>query len=233
MTLQGNHVEATAVLEESLALYRSLRDRRGIAGCLSGLGRISAALQDSDTAGARFEEALLLFRELNDMERSAGVLANLAFVARLRGDTANALILNEESLLIYRQVGNVMGASIALSQLGMVAIDREHTDDARNFFRESLEIRHDLQDSVRLAESLEEMASASEPLHAARLWGAAERNREDIGAPLDPHDEAWYNRQFARARATLTDESEFERAWQEGRGLTLSQAIELALQADL
>ena len=43
----------------------------------------------------------------------------------------------------------------------------------------------------------------------------------------DPPD---YNRRVAAARTALGDDAAFDRAWLEGRALTLEQVIELALE---
>nr|MDQ6923461.1 hypothetical protein [Pseudomonadota bacterium] len=63
-----------------------------------------------------------------------------------------------------------------------------------------------------------------------RIWGAVERLRTESGSPLPPKDRPVYDRRVAAARAALGDDAAFDRAWQEGRALTLEQAIELALE---
>ena len=45
---------------------------------------------------------------------------------------------------------------------------------------------------------------------AARLWGGAERLREELGAPLPPANRAALRRQVAAARAALGDDAAFE-----------------------
>jgi hypothetical protein len=67
-------------------------------------------------------------------------------------------------------------------------------------------------------------------LRAARLWGAAERLRAEIGVPLSPRLRPNYDRRVAAARSASEDDTAFERAWQEGRALTIEQAIKLALE---
>jgi hypothetical protein len=69
------------------------------------------------------------------------------------------------------------------------------------------------------------------PVPAARVWGAAERLREEIGAPLHDYERARYERELAAARAAAADEAAFALAWKEGRGMTIEAAIELALDA--
>ena len=67
-------------------------------------------------------------------------------------------------------------------------------------------------------------------LRAARIWGAAQRLREEIGSPLAPNERSGYDRHLEAARAALGDDANFDHAWQEGRAMTLEEAIELALE---
>jgi hypothetical protein len=66
------------------------------------------------------------------------------------------------------------------------------------------------------------------PERAARLWGAAERQRQAIGCRPAPAARATYERALATARAQL-DEATFEAAWAAGRSLSLAQVIADAL----
>jgi hypothetical protein len=66
-------------------------------------------------------------------------------------------------------------------------------------------------------------------LAAARVWGAAERLRGEIGAPLHDHERSRYEREVAAARAATAEGTAFANAWEEGRAMTLEAAVELAL----
>ena len=66
------------------------------------------------------------------------------------------------------------------------------------------------------------------PSRAARIWAAAERLREEIGVPLRSFDRANYEDALVAARAALGDDA-FERAWREGRAMTLEDAVRYAL----
>ncbi len=65
---------------------------------------------------------------------------------------------------------------------------------------------------------------------AARLWGAAEGLREVMGTPLSSPELAEYERDVA-ATSTQIDEALWQAAWQEGRTMSLEQAIDYALEA--
>lgn len=71
------------------------------------------------------------------------------------------------------------------------------------------------------------IAALGDSLRAARIWGAAERLHEEVGSAL-PGENSSVGARVAATRATLGDDAAFDRAWQEGRAMTLEQALGLA-----
>jgi hypothetical protein len=63
---------------------------------------------------------------------------------------------------------------------------------------------------------------------AARLWGAAEALRTDIGAPLPPDARPLYEPSMAAARALL-GEAAWETAFAQGKAMSAEEAAEYAL----
>jgi hypothetical protein len=114
-----------------------------------------------------------------------------------------------------------------------VACELGEFASARTLHEECLVIDRELGDKWGIAYSLEGLAAVAaalgSSLRAAHIWGAAEQLREEIGAPLPPNERPRYDRRVAVARAALRDDAAFERAWQEGRALTIEQGIALAL----
>ena len=62
-----------------------------------------------------------------------------------------------------------------------------------------------------------------------RLWRAAQALKAQIGAPLPPTDQDEVDQQVAVAREWL-GEAEWTAAWEEGRAMTMEQAVADALQ---
>jgi len=73
------------------------------------------------------------------------------------------------------------------------------------------------------------VASLGDTLRAARIWGASDRSRAEIGTPLMSNERTGYDRCVAAARMASGDDAAFDSAWQEGRCVALDQAIDLAL----
>ena len=161
-------------------------------------------------------------------------LESLGRVAYFEGDYTTSLRLSTESLAIMRELQHRKGIADALNNLGLVANEQGDYQSARKLFEEGMVIRRARGDRQGIVSSLEGMAAVTaafgSPPRAARIWGAAERLREEIGSPLPPNDRAHYDRRVAAARAALSNAAAFDRAWQEGRALMLEQAMDLALE---
>ena len=68
-----------------------------------------------------------------------------------------------------------------------------------------------------------------EPELAARLWGAAEGRRDQIGATLAPTFRQ-YNDRFAPPARVALDAATWDAAWSAGRMLALDEAVALGLE---
>src|SRR6266851_7866781 len=199
---------------------------------LNAAGVLSYRQGDYPAARALQEQSLAIRRELGDRSGIAGSLGNLGNVALNQGDYPAARALHEESLAISRELGNRHSIALSLSNVGHVALDQGDYSAARALHEESLAIRRELRDKRGIAESLEGLAalvaSLRESLRAARIWGVTERLRAEIGTPRPQNEMPGYDRYVAAARIASGDDAAFDSAWQEGRGLTLDQAIDLA-----
>ena len=229
---QGNYPAARQLYEESLSIRRELGDRRSIAGVLGNLGIVAYEQGDLTAAQALSEEALAISRELGDQGRVADALNILGTVALDLGDTAAARALIEQSLTIGRDLGDRDAIASSLQNLGSVAYLAGDFASARALYKESLSNRRELGDRLGAARALEGLAAVvtarGSSLRAARIWGTAERLREEIGSPLSPAERSRYEQHVTTGRAAVGDNAAFDRAWREGRALSLKQATELA-----
>jgi predicted ATPase/class 3 adenylate cyclase/Tfp pilus assembly protein PilF len=229
---QGDFGAARARIEESLVIRRELGDPRGVALALANLGTLANSQGDYGAARALYEEGLVIQRGLGDRSSIALSLNNLGAVALSQGDYGAARVVVEESLVIRRELGDRQGVADSLFNLGNVACRQGDLGAARTLYAESLVVLREIGDREGLADSLEGTASAAaecaDPLLAARLWGAAERLREELGAPLTADERPHYERATAAARAGRG--VAFDRAWQEGCAMSLEQAVALALE---
>ena len=231
---EGDFPSAWAFHHESLKMRQELGDRHGVAISLNNLGAVTHEQGDFASARKLYEESLAEQRELGDRQSIAASLNNLGNVAREQGDFASAQRLYEESLADHRELGDRQGIAESLNNLGCVARERGDLPAARALHEESLAIRRELGDRRGIAESLEGFAdvafASARPCRAARIWGAAEQLRNVIGAPLQRSECAPYERQVSAARVALGDDAAFDKAWREGRAVTLEQILEYVVE---
>jgi non-specific serine/threonine protein kinase len=226
---QGDYPAAAALFEEALAIHREEGDRNNTATTLSNLGW--AANRQGDYAAARevLEESLAIGRELGGWI-AAYALNDLGTAAHGQGDYPAAEASFKESLAISREEGTRWGMAISLAGLGTVARSRGEHESAQALLKEALIILREMGQRAHIAESLEAFAEVAlalaGPRAAARIWGYAERLREEIGAPMAPFLRASHERHVAYARAALGDDLAFDHAWQEGRAMSFDQAVQ-------
>jgi predicted ATPase/class 3 adenylate cyclase len=243
---QGDYPAARALYEESLALKREIGDKYGIAASLSNLGNVVADQGDYPAARALYEESLPLTREIGDKWGIAVSLSNLGAVAFLQGDYPAARALEEESLSLKRELGDKSGIAASLSNLGSVAFDEGDYPAARALYEESLSLTQEIGDkkgaticlaglgevAVCLAGGSEQeghVTHAEQLERSVKLLGAVEGLLQSISVVLDRADRPPYERSVNQARDLLGEEI-FKRAWDEGRTMSMEQAVEYAFE---
>jgi predicted ATPase/DNA-binding SARP family transcriptional activator/Tfp pilus assembly protein PilF len=233
---RGDYAATRTLQEKSLEIYRELGDRHAIANAFHGLALVASTQGDFAATRSLEEECLEIYKELEDRRgivNSFHSLGNLAFDL---GDYASARPLYEKCLELFRELADRYGSANILINLGAVASTQDDYASARSRFEEGLEIFRELGDRQGIAHALEAFASlnAGENKHekAARLWGAAERLNAEIGSPMMPSDQDELDRNVAKVRAAL-EEKDFAAAWEEGRTLTMEQAVEYAIESDI
>ena len=232
---QGDYARATSLLEESLTLHRELGSKEEVVGVLNGLGVLASADGDRERSVSFFSEALALSRGSGSVRKNAVSLGNLGITMLVHGDTEQATVLLDESLALFRGIGDSSNIAIGLMYSALAALTRGDHERVKALSEESLKLLQKVEDKQHIADCLEIMAGGAgaqgQAQRAARLWGAAEAMREDIGVPLQPEDRKLLDPYLATARSSLG-----EVAWQatlaEGRAMMTEQAIEYALSAE-
>src|SRR5262249_4764293 len=154
--------------------------------------------------------------ELGHTPGIAHALINVADVVVVQGDYALARSQYEESLKWSRELGNKRGIAIALNGLGNVASSQGDYSAARAHYEESLAIRSGLEGPRLIPFPLEGLAALAARTgdieRAARLWGASQRQREEISAPLPPAELAEKEQRVIEACAAMNNDDAFHAA---------------------
>jgi predicted ATPase len=235
-SLQGDVEGGKKHAEAGLALARKLGDDELVAATLVKLGSLAEWLGRLDEAWALFEESLSLLRKLGRQKSPEYPLnlSNLGYIAWLRGDLKTAKTLLEEAIVVARTLDHLFLTCIAQDNLGVVMLDLGDLASSYALGSQVLEYRRAQNDRWGMAFSLENFASLAveqkDAQCAARLWGVAERLREEIHAPMVA---SWQSRQerFAARAKSQIGEASFRSASQEGRSMGLEEAVNYAFDA--
>jgi non-specific serine/threonine protein kinase len=230
---QGRYAHATRFFRESVALYREAGDTLQTTTLVGDLGLSAYLQEDYATARSFVEESLAFAQEEATNDAIAECLNRLGDLARCEGDDTRAEALYQESLVLFQQIGLKPHLAGTLHNLGYIALHRRDYGQAAARFTESLKMLQDIGDRKGMAECLMGLAGLACALddsrRAARLFGAAEAQREALGATLWPANRLEYERNLASLRAQLTEDA-IAQTWAEGRQLSLAEAISLATQ---
>ncbi|HEX5848841.1 MAG TPA: NB-ARC domain-containing protein, partial [Rubrobacter sp.] len=230
LVFQQDYGRAIEALEEAIALYKKLGDLSGAALALANLGyaALHGGYMDRVPAFVRDGEALM--REDLKGHARAYLRVIMATAAMGQGDFDSGVAQVEEGLALCRELGDLRNTSMSLFILGMARLAGGDLDQGASSLEEGAQITRELGDSLGGAYYLLGLgklaAMRGTPIRAARLWGAAEAQREQLGMALSTFDLAasGYEEDLAAVRSAL-DRETFESAWAEGRETSSDQAI--------
>ncbi len=173
---QGDNASAGQFFAVSLAIWRELGDKHGIANMLNNLGIVALPQGDYSSAHAMHTESLALYRELDEPWSVALALANLGLVALNRGEYREAQALLADSLRLRRSLGDKQGVAQSLNNLGIVMRCLGEKGQAHSFHTESLAMFRALGDRWSIALTLANLgllALYDDPLQARILFNSS------------------------------------------------------------
>jgi len=225
-----DYATAQTLYEECLAIWRELGDKSSIAVALTQLGLIKHEQGDHTNTLSYLEQSLTLHQEAGERRNSAHTLYWLGCIAEEQGDLEKARFHLEEAYAIDLEFGQRAGH--AQWKLGDVLSMQGVYAAARKLLIESLKVAWELGDKALANASLEYLAwlaySEGESERAVRLFGAADILRTTCGYIFSPSDKNKHVARTVEVRATLGDAA-FTTAWEQGRAMTLEQAVAYAL----
>jgi len=226
---QGDYEDAEARYEEALDLYRAIGDRSGEADTLFSLSMTAAWNGDLDTGDRLADEARSMFEELGAKERIGEICMGQALTSHRRGDHATARPLWSAALAISRELGDQH--LVVTQQIGL-AICEYHDGNlgrALEIALETLDEATDLENvhlTAWMLDFISAFAASTAPEAAVRLAGAVDSLRQVAGGRMKLEPLGLENARTAASR--LLSPEELDRAWAEGRMMTLDESAERA-----
>jgi non-specific serine/threonine protein kinase len=232
--IQEGDRAAEVLAAESAAICRSLGDGAGLGWAL-WLWAYSQRRHDAVAAQALAEESLTV-RQAGDDAREIGwshwLLGDLA---RIRGEFQKAARSYADAFALVQAAGPCAEISDVYRSLGQIAALQGDYPRARQLFDECLVVRRSVGDTWNIPDSFEGLAwlatMQEQAARAVRLYGAAAAIRERSGTALLGERHTRLERHLLVARQALGD-ARASAAWEEGRRMSVDQAIDYALASD-
>jgi tetratricopeptide (TPR) repeat protein len=114
--------EGFRAMEEALALYREVGNRRGEANVLWGMGNAGYFLNQGDAGASYFRQALEIFHAEGDVTMEAWSLHMLGSALLRQGRADESRPLLRDALGRFRDAGDASGIAMVLDDLGSQAV---------------------------------------------------------------------------------------------------------------
>ncbi len=206
---RGEFDRATELWEESVTIFRELGDRWATGVLLGNLGHVAMATGRFDRAVALHEENLSIARLLGDKGSIGREVFNLAEAMQMRGDGEQDSML-DEALDLQRETNDRHSEIATLALMADNALARSEIRRAAHLFANAVNSCRGISDrsilaNVALLERTAAFAvSTGQEARGARLLGAADALRNEIGAPVMPHLRPIQHHCLERLAATMT-----------------------------
>jgi tetratricopeptide repeat protein len=144
--------------EQTIAAYREIDDKAGLAGGLGNLASVLDAVGELRESLKMQTAGLEAFRDVGDQRGTASTLTNIGNLLAELGDLDGAQARYEEAFRIHQQIGYKRGAAYALYGLADVLTSRENFSEGRKKAEASAAIRQELGEQINVAASQAQLA---------------------------------------------------------------------------
>ncbi|MEO6090334.1 MAG: AfsR/SARP family transcriptional regulator, partial [Umezawaea sp.] len=209
-SISGDYAESARLHWEALRMAEELELWPEVSFQLSWLGRIALLAKDYLRSREFHGRALRLAAEHTFTPAEMYAATGLAMGLRREGELDEA----EKHLLTvlhwHRRAAFETGSTLILAELGFIAEHRGNASEARELHLDGLRIAREGGDPRAIALALEGLAGAhalaGDPVHAARLLGAASTARASVGRPLPDAERGDVDRIAGAVRVVLGEE---------------------------
>lgn len=232
----GSTDRALALAQKVVALHRESGSSVALADSILNLAVIESersADVDYELTRALFQEAQALYVKYGEKLGLADTLYYQGYQEYEQRHLKKALQLYEHSLAIYREMGANLDVGDVLSLLADIAFEKKQWDRAESQFLESLSYRWEARDRYGISLSLDGLAAvaavAKHPEQSARLSGAADAIRAELGTRIPEDELPEFTERLNLARSQLT-EGQWNSFFKEGQMLSTKEAVEEAIR---
>jgi predicted ATPase len=221
--------------ERAIQLYREVGDQISLANLLSLLAQFRVLNGEVEVGEKYLDESMLLWQsnQRANVWEHPKIVKSLLLVTR--GEYEQAYTLLQEALASAQETGNRMSQLWLRVRLGYVALRAGNLVEAHDLFAETIQDFHRDGYTIGAVFALEGIATlliaTGKPDKAARLIGCADATRENIPDMRPAIEEADMYRNMATILSKIGP-SGFEIAYDDGRSMTLDEAVAYALEGN-
>jgi non-specific serine/threonine protein kinase len=228
---QGSFDDADRHYAAALTFAERLGDNDAIGRASYGLARSAQFRGDAERARAGYEVCLAFYESIGDTLGAGAAEFNLAAMLGQVGEYARAEQLYTKA--IQREGRRDSSTQvITLANLAALAMRQHQWARAIDYAEQALRLYATFGDMLHTIETLEHLAptlaATGHAERGARLWGAAQAQRERVGYSTFVSDAPEFTEALAWIEGALDSET-LARCLAEGRALSIEEAIALAL----
>ena len=224
-----------SILEEGISLWEKVGDRHGQANVLLDMGKVEQDYGKFAESEEYLKKSLSIFKELKAkgyIQKSMKYIGDAALGLK---NYDQALKHYEESVQLAHRLGQGNIISYVYHYFGYATLHTQDDQRAEKYFHQALEIDRKYNYQVHLVWGIVNFAFLAayrgSPLTAARLFGAFYANIEALQVELglktsliEPLKQLEIDH-FLGLCKTQIDTVSFDQAWNEGRSLSLDDAL--------
>ena len=228
--LRRDYEEAETYLTACINTQQQSGSELDLGRSLNELGMVYLDQGESGQAQPLFEAWLALARRLESSHGISIALLNLGMVMQHQGHFSQAEAYYQESLALSRQLGLLTNVAMLLNSYSMLLLDQNRLEPARTMLLESVQLNLDLGHKDGLAWAFLGLLTlhylAGQLQTAVQLVGIQAAVRNDLGTPLPPANQLYFERIVHDLQQQLTAEI-FTTYLQRGQTMSLHEAVQL------
>ncbi|HET9908804.1 MAG TPA: helix-turn-helix domain-containing protein, partial [Anaerolineales bacterium] len=224
----------TSFAEQALSIARARNDANNSAGALAMIGLNLITEKNFAEAQSALEESRTLFQQSQDEWGYAYAVFLLGWKSFVQNDLAAALTVIEQAFTIFEKLGERHFMCVALRYIGVIHIKQGNSKAGLEALKESLRLARQLDIKYEIAAAFYRLGEAAQYLGSSArtvsLFWAAKTAYDTINAGMWTQGmDAEFEPVLDRCRAEL-GEAAFAQAVEQGRAMTMEQAVAYALE---
>ena len=230
--LQGDSASARLPLDRAVAAAQAAREISLLTHslCMSSIAENMAG--DRAAASRLLDEAQRVSTGLDDIHAAIAVLQARVFNGFFSGDLDAVRSAASEGARLSREVGDLYALQMMLLNRGVAELIAGNLDESKPLLEEALRTAHQIDDRVGQLYQIGALgcraAATDEPRLAARLLGATENLRAELGGSVNEILAPFLARATESVTAVL-GKSKFDAEFKAGHRLSRNAAVGLAL----